>query len=167
MSIDSDLQRQVMGHFATGVTVVTTRYGDDVSGMTANAVVSLSLDPPLILVCVDLESSMHGMLTSSDCFAVNMLRADQQELSKRFAKPGPKDFSGIELKTAQTGAPIFLDAIAYADCKITEIIRGGDHDMFIGQMVAGEVGDGKPLIFYGGQYGSLESDEKSGRTSSD
>ncbi len=155
MPVDSDLQRQVMGRFATGVTVVTTRHGDEITGMTANAVVSLSLDPPLILVCVGLEGSMHTLLKAGGCFAVNVLKADQEELSTRFAQPGPKEFSGIELTVAQTGAPILTDALAYADCKVVDIVRGGDHDMFIGQMVAGEARDGEPLIFFGGRYAKL------------
>lgn len=162
VTIDPDLQREVMGRFATGVTVVTTRHGEEISGMTANAVVSLSLDPPLILVCVDLEGSMHGLLKAGGCFAVNVLKADQQELSTRFAKPGPKDFSGIELTEAQTGAPILAGALAYADCKVVDIVRGGDHDMFIGQMLTGETHEGAPLIFYGGQYANLEAIENQG-----
>ena len=162
MTVDADLQRQVMGRLATGVTIVTTRHGEQISGMTANAVVSLSLDPPLILVCVDLEGSMHGMLKVGGCFAVNVLRADQQELSTRFAQPGPKDFSGIELTAAQTGAPILADVLAYADCKVVDIVRGGDHDMFIGEMLTGETHDGEPLIFYGGRYANLDANENQG-----
>jgi flavin reductase (DIM6/NTAB) family NADH-FMN oxidoreductase RutF len=151
-----------MGRFATGVTVVTTRHDEEVSGMTANAVVSLSLDPPLILVCVDLKGTMHGMLKAGRCFAVNVLRADQQEFSTRFAKPGPKDFSGIELTEARTGAPIMAGALAYADCEVVDIVGGGDHDMFIGQMLAGETHEGAPLIFYGGRYANLEANENQG-----
>ena len=155
MPVDSALLRQVMGRFATGVTVVTTRHGEESSGMTANAVTSLSLDPPLILVCVGLEGSMHGLLKEGKCFAVNILRADQQELSTRFAKPGPKGFSGIELTSAETGAPLLTEALAYADCEVIDIVRGGDHDMFIGKMLTGATVDGEPLIFYGGHYANL------------
>ena len=81
-----------------------------------------------------------------------MLRADQEEISRRFAISGPKDFSGLALTAAETGAPILVDAIAYVDCKLVEILSGGDHDMFVGEPVAGEVRDGEPLIFYGGEY---------------
>ena len=92
MAFDPMLQRQIMGRFATGVTVVTTRYGEQISGMTANAVMSLSLDPPLVVVSVDRQSNMHGHLTQGQCYAINVLKHDQEELSRRFAKPGPKDF---------------------------------------------------------------------------
>ena len=155
MAFDPMLQRQIMGRFATGVTVVTTRYGEQISGMTANAVMSLSLDPPLIVVSVDCKSNMHGHLTQGQCYAINVLKRDQEELSRRFAKPGPKDFSDLKLTVAETGAPIFADALAYIDCRVVEVARAGDHDMFIGEPVAGETYDGEPLIFYSGQYSQL------------
>ena len=155
MAFDPMLQRQIMGRFATGVTVVTTRYGDQISGMTANAVMSLSLDPPLIVVSVDCKSNMHGHLTEGQCYAINVLKHDQEDLSRRFAKPGPKDFSDLKLTVAETGAPIFVDALAYVDCRVVEVARAGDHDMFIGEPVAGQAHDGQPLIFYSGQYAQL------------
>jgi flavin reductase (DIM6/NTAB) family NADH-FMN oxidoreductase RutF len=148
-------QRRIMGRFATGVTVVTTRQEDTLHGMTANAVASLSLTPPLILVAVDRRSLMHAHLMQNKCFAVSVLRADQEAISRRFAVPGPKDFSGLNLITAETGAPILADAIAYVDCRLVEILGGGDHDIFIGEIVAGEASDGAPLIFYSGKYAQL------------
>ena len=152
MAIDSILQRQVMGRFATGVTLLTTRFDEGVLGMTANAVMSLSLEPPLVVVSVDKKNSMHECVTRGKCFALNMLRADHEEISRRFAISGPKDFSGLRLTAAETGAPILVDAIAYVDCKLVEILPGGDHDMFVGEPIAGEVREGEPLIFYGGEY---------------
>lgn len=155
MAFDPMLQRQIMGRFATGVTVVTTRYGDQMSGMTANAVMSLSLDPPLIVVSIDCKSNMHGHLTQGRCYAINVLRHDQEDLSRRFAKPGPKDFSDLKLAVAETGAPILSDALAYVDCRVVEVAPAGDHDLFIGEPLAGETRDGQPLIFYSGQYAQL------------
>jgi flavin reductase (DIM6/NTAB) family NADH-FMN oxidoreductase RutF len=152
MAIDSMLQRQVMGRFATGVTLLTTRFDEGVLGMTANAVMSLSLEPPLVVVSVDKKNSMHECVMRGKCFALNMLRADQEEISRRFAISGPKDFSGLRLTAAETGAPILVDAIAYVDCKLVEILPGGDHDMFVGEPIAGEVREGEPLIFFGGEY---------------
>ena len=157
MAFDPMLQRQIMGRFATGVTVVTTRYGEQTSGMTANAVMSLSLDPPLVVVSVDRQSNMHGHLTQGQCYAINVLKHDQEELSRRFAKPGPKDFSDLKLTVAETGAPIFVDVLAYVDCRVVEVVPAGDHDMFIGEPVAGETYGGEPLIFYSGQYAQLEA----------
>ena len=149
-----------MGQFATGVTVVTTKSGNTISGMTANAVLSLSLEPPLILVAVDRQGSMHGLLDKGGCFAVNVLRREQEHLSRRFAEKGDKDFSGLEIEAAETGAPVLCDALAYADCRIVDVARGGDHDIFIGEMIAGAVagGGGEPLIFFGGDYRGLEAE---------
>ena len=146
------LQRHVMGRFATGVTLLTTRFDEGILGMTANAVMSLSLQPPQIVVAVDKKNSMHECLIQGKCFALNILRVDQEEISRRFAISGPKDFSGLSLTAAETGAPILVDAIAFVDCKLVEILPAGDHDMFVGEPVAGEVRDGEPLIFYGGEY---------------
>ena len=159
LPVDSNLQRQIMGQFATGVTIVTTKSGNTISGMTANAVLSLSLEPPLILVAVDRQGSMHGLLEKGGCFAVNVLKWEQEHLSRRFAEKGEKDFSGLEIEAAATGAPVLCDALAYADCRIVDVARGGDHDMFIGEMVAGAVaGGGDPLIFFGGDYRGLEAE---------
>lgn len=155
MAFDPQLQRQVMGRFATGVTVVTTCVGDQFSGMTANAVMSLSLDPPLVVVSVDKSASMHGLLQQGQCFAINILRHEQEELSNRFAQRGPKEFADLATKVAESGAPILLDALAYLDCRLVEIAAAGDHDMFIGECLGGEAGDGAPLIFFGGRYGEL------------
>ena len=155
MAFDPMDQRRIMGRFATGVTVVTTRQDDHLHGMTANAVTSLSLNPPLVLVAVDRRAGMHGHLTQNRCFAVNVLRADHEAISRRFAAPGPKDFSDLNTTTAVTGSPILADAIAFVDCRVVEVLAGGDHDIFIGEVVAGEARDGRPLIFYEGKYAQL------------
>ena len=149
-------QRRIMGHFATGVTVITTRLGEELHGMTANAVTSLSLEPPLVLVAVDRKAGMYQSLKEAAGFAMNILAADQQDLSNRFATRGPKEFSDIPQTTAVTGAPIFTEALGYVDCEISEIFSGGDHDIFIGEIVAGNVGEGEPLIYYGGSYRALK-----------
>lgn len=152
MRFDSMLQRRIMSRFVTGVTVVTTRREDKLWGMTANGILSLSLDPPLILVSVDRRNQMHASISEGKCFAVNILTDDQQDVSQRFATRGYKDFESVALTTAETGAPILADALAYVDCRLVEIVAGGDHDMFIGEIVAGDVGVGDPLVFYSGNY---------------
>lgn len=154
---DSALQRQIMGRFATGVTLVTARSDEKILGMTANAVLSLSLDPPLILVSVNKKNQMHKFLKKSNYFAINVLRDDQEEISRRFATPGPKDFSDLELVESKTGSPVLVNALAFIDCQIVQVVPGGDHDMFIGKPLAGETRDGNPLIFYSGQYTQLIS----------
>jgi flavin reductase (DIM6/NTAB) family NADH-FMN oxidoreductase RutF len=155
MAFDAMEQRRIMGCFATGVTVVTTHHDGQFHGMTANAVTSLSLDPPLVLVAVDRLSQTHESLKQGQCFAMNVLREEQEALSSQFAAPGPKDFSRLKVKTAATGAPILVDALAFVDCRLREIFPGGDHDIFIGEILAGYVQEGKPLVFYRGKYAQL------------
>jgi flavin reductase (DIM6/NTAB) family NADH-FMN oxidoreductase RutF len=149
---DSQAQRRIMGRFATGVTVVMTRRGEELAGMTANAVASLSLDPPLVLVAVDKRAQMLGHLKECGAFALSILTEAQEHLSRRFAARGPKEFGELNLTTAVTGAPILADALGFVDCRVVDVLPGGDHEIFIGEIVAGDCGDGRPLLFYGGQY---------------
>lgn len=158
MSFDSLQQRKIMGGFATGVTVASTKVGDETWGMTANGITSLSLDPPLVLLAVQKDVASHGKFKAAGCFALNILTAGQQELSDRFAFKGPKDFSDLDHTTAETGAPILNDSLGWVDCRITQVLDGGDHDIFIGEIVAGEAGTGEPLLYFGGKYGRMASD---------
>jgi len=155
VGFDPSGHRRIMGCFATGVTVILTKWQDEIWGMTANSVTSLSLDPTLILVAVDRRSRMHECLTYSECFSVNVLTVDHEEVSRRFASRGPKDFSDLPLTFAKTGAPILAGALAFVDCRLTQIVPGGDHDIFIGEVQAGDMRDGQPLIYYRGQYTRL------------
>jgi flavin reductase len=152
MRFDSAKQRKIMGQFATGVTVVTTGGEAGVHGLTANAVASLSLDPPLVLVAVDKRAMTLDYLKRNRCFAINILRHDQEAISRRFAKNGPKDFSDLGTTTAKTTAPVLAECLAYVDCEVVDILPGGDHEIFIGQIVAGESQDGKPLLYHSGSY---------------
>lgn len=153
MPIDSALQRKIMGRFATGVTVVTTSKDGKHGGLTANAFCSLSLNPPLVLVAVDKRAGSHAELLEHRCYAVNILTSEQEEISQRFAKPGPKDFTGIAWKTAVTGAPILEGTLGWVDCRVVEVLAGGDHDIFIGEIVAGELSEGgDPLLYFSGRY---------------
>jgi flavin reductase (DIM6/NTAB) family NADH-FMN oxidoreductase RutF len=155
MAFDPLAQRRIMGHFATGVTVVTARHNDEISGMTANAVTSLSLNPPLVLVAVDKTASMHTALTASRHFALNILSEEQEHLSRRFAQRGPKEVNDVTWITATTGAPILADALAWVDCRLAETLPGGDHDIFIGEILAGDSREGLPLLYFCGKYRRL------------
>jgi flavin reductase (DIM6/NTAB) family NADH-FMN oxidoreductase RutF len=152
MTFDSKKQRQIMGQFATGVAVVTTDGKAGPHGLTANAIASLSLDPPLVLVAVEKKAHSLDYLTKNGCFAINILRVDQEEISRRFATPGPKDFAGLNITTAGTTAPILSDCLAFVDCRVVEILPGGDHEIFVGEIVAGEYHGGKPLLYFAGGY---------------
>jgi flavin reductase (DIM6/NTAB) family NADH-FMN oxidoreductase RutF len=155
MTFDPQQQRRILGHFATGVTVVTTAGVAGSHGMTANAFASLSLEPPLILVAVDKRATLLEYLHRNRCFAVNILRHDQEGLSRRFAAPGPKDFSDLDVTTKVTGSPILARVVAYLDCKVHDILPGGDHEIFTGEILAGEYEGGEPLLYYAGRYRRL------------
>jgi flavin reductase (DIM6/NTAB) family NADH-FMN oxidoreductase RutF len=151
--------RRAMGRFATGVTIVTTRLGEDLHGMTANAVTSLSLEPMMVLVCVDKTADTHDILSKAGVFAVNILNKDQSQISDRFAK---KEFDGahglddLPHTFAVTGAPIIVGSLAYLDCRTVTEHHGGDHTIFIGEvMEAKELNDAEPLVFYRGKYGEF------------
>jgi flavin reductase (DIM6/NTAB) family NADH-FMN oxidoreductase RutF len=155
---DSKLQRTIMGRFATGVTVVTTGRDGDYSGLTANAVASLSLTPPLVLVAVERTAHSHEYLLKHRIYAMNILAGDQEHLSQRFATRGPKIFTDLEFTTATTGAPILAGTLGYVDCKVVEILSGGDHDIFVGEILAGEARAGEPLLYYCGGYKKLATE---------
>lgn len=155
MAFDSAKQRKIMGQFATGVTVVTTGGKAGTHGLTANAVASLSLDPPLVLVAVEKKAHSLEYLKVNRCYAVNILRLEQEDVSRRFATPGPKDFAGLAISSAVTGSPILTDCLAYLDCIVVDILPGGDHEIFVGEIVAGEVNGGDPLLYYSGKYRRL------------
>ena len=146
-----------MGHFATGVTVVTTRdIEGNPQGMTANAVTSLSLEPPLVLICVDKSAEIHQHLGEDRYFALNILREEQEEISRRFALVGIDRFEDINYRFGKTGAPILENVLAFLECRVTGAYPGGDHTIFLGEVEVAGILEGNPLIFYRGEYTKLE-----------
>lgn len=154
--------RRAMGRFATGVTVITTTLDGEKHGMTANAVTSLSLEPMMLLVCVDKNADSHDILSRAGVFAVNILAEGQSDLSNRFAKKefdGAHEMDDVPHTIAESGAPIIDGAIAYIDCRTITEHHGGDHTIFIGEVLdAQEMNGDSPLLFYGGRYGRLTLD---------
>jgi flavin reductase (DIM6/NTAB) family NADH-FMN oxidoreductase RutF len=151
--------RSIIGHFATGVTVITTAAGEELQGMTANAVSSLSLDPTLILCCVEKTTYTHDLLERGGVFVVNILAEDQEQVSRVFAKRGEPEIGslrGERFVMGETGAPVLADSLAYLECKVAEMFEGGDHSIFIGEVVAARVVKQEgPLVFYRGGYHRL------------
>lgn len=150
---DSAAFRDVMARFATGVTVMTARDSDgDVTGMTANAVASVSLDPLLVLVCVERTTDMSRRVLSGGRFALSMLSAGQQRLSDHFANSersrGWEGFDGIPIRTEVTGAPILNKALGWLDCTVHAVHDGGDHLIVVGAVVAAGLGESAPALGY-------------------
>jgi flavin reductase (DIM6/NTAB) family NADH-FMN oxidoreductase RutF len=153
--------RMVMGRFATGVTVVTSRAGEEIHGMTVNAFLSVSLAPPTVLVSLSKGARTERLVREGRVFAVNILGADQSPLSDRFAgrhkdKEGNR-FDGFEWSPEATGAPIFKGVLAWLDCKLVTAFDGGDHTLFLGEAVAARSDDqASPLLFFQSRYRSLQ-----------
>lgn len=156
MVFDPARFRSILGHFATGVTIVTARDGDGRDhGMTASAFCSLSLDPPLVLACVEKTTEMHRVLTTATQFAVNILAHDQEALSRRFAEQMDDRFEGIGFSRGVTGAPLLHDVAGTLECELHDRLPGGDHQIYVGEVIAGQVLGGRPLIYYRGGYTML------------
>lgn len=156
MAIAAADLRRVMGCFATGVTIVTTRQADGAPcGLTASAVTSVSLLPPLVLVCVDKESETYPYFSTSGVFAVNILTDRQQDVAARFAVSGGDKFAGVPHRIGMTGAPVLEEHLAYVECRIAHAHEGGDHTIYVGHVEAGGVAAGRPLLYFRGAYGAL------------
>ena len=145
-----------MGHFATGVTVITTRDVDGKPyGLTANALCSVSLTPPLLLVCVDKGAESHPAFERSRLFAVNVLALGHEELSRRFAVSGGDKFVDVPHRFGTTGVPLLEDVLAVVECRVVAVHEAGDHTIYIGEVEHLEASEGDPLLFFRGQYRRL------------
>ena len=161
--MDDDERREMramMGRFATGVSVVAARHGPLLAGMTANAIASISVDPPLMMASIARKAETHSAIVGSHAFAVSVLSREQLALAECFAQPTTaaklKAFCGADWHEAETGSPILEGALAYFDCRLTARHDGGDHEIFIGEIVAaGYRTDAAPLLWYASGYREL------------
>jgi flavin reductase (DIM6/NTAB) family NADH-FMN oxidoreductase RutF len=155
--IDHDTFRAVLGRFASGITVITARDAQGTPhGMTVSAFSSLSLDPPLVLVCIATDATMAPVLAQAETYGVNMLCAGQEPLSRRFAGKMDDRFAGIGYRNGELGAPVLDDVLAWMQCRIVARHPAGDHVIVVGHVEHAGTGDGKPLLYYRGGYASLE-----------
>ncbi|HZO81458.1 MAG TPA: flavin reductase family protein [Candidatus Binataceae bacterium] len=156
MAIDKNELRRVMGHFATGVTVITTCSKDGQPyGLTANAFTSVSLTPPLLLICVDKKAESYPYFEQSKVFTVNILADDQEAISRRFAVSGGPKFEGVAYRMGANGAPILEGTVGYIECTLYATYDGGDHTIYLGEIQQAETSDRKPLLFFRGGYRTL------------
>jgi 3-hydroxy-9,10-secoandrosta-1,3,5(10)-triene-9,17-dione monooxygenase reductase component len=153
---DPELFRDVFGHFATGVAVITSAGSSSAGGMTANAICSLSLDPLLALVCFENRARTLPIVRDSGRFGVNVLSAAQESLAGVFASklPEAEKLDGVAHRF-EHGVPIIEGSIAWAACKLQQLLPGGDHTIGIGEVIAMGLGSGQPLLWYRGQYRAL------------
>lgn len=157
MTIDTDAFRSALGRFTSGVTVVTTCTQSAVDhGMTASAFCSVSLEPPLILVCVEKIATMHDAIISCSHFAVNVLAHDQEQIARRFAEVEGNRFEGIGFSRGGNSSPIIDNALAVLECRRATTYEGGDHTIVIGEVETATWRDDKPLLYYRGGYAGIE-----------
>lgn len=158
MPVDAEDFLRALRQWASGVTVVTSRSGDVVHGMTVSAFASVSLDPPMVLVCADKASITHGLIAEAGVFAVHVLARDQEKLSNLFAskKDEHRRFEGLDWTTAVTGAPILSGAVAVLDCRVVAAHDAGDHVIYVGDVAEARADGGEPLIYHQGAYRSLD-----------
>jgi len=154
--------RAALRHFPAGVTVVTTRDAQGrPCGLTASAFTSVSLDPPLVLVCVDHAATAYPAFEACGWFAVNVLGKSQEPLSRRFAASRPDKFVGVAYREGQAGLPILEDVVAALECRLVHRYPGGDHTIFVGRVEGTTIAGGPPLVYFQGGYHHLDRD---GRT---
>lgn len=155
--ISGDEFRSGMTSWVTGVTIVTSRAGDRVYGMTVSDFSGVSLSPPLVMVCADRNSNTRSVIAEGKCFAVNVLAVGQEALSIRFAskKDEERRFEGLEVATAVTGAPLIPGAVASWDCTLVATHPAGDHDIYVGQVESLVTRDLAPLVYYAAGYREL------------
>ncbi len=148
--------RRACATFATGVTVAAVRDGQGTPhGLTVNSFSSVSLEPPLILICLGHAVTSIEVFRAASHFGLSVLRDDQRSLSERFARKDEDRFDGLEWRCGPGGAPLLNDALAQIECVVTQRVTAGDHDILIGEMAHAEVREGEPLVYFGSKYRRL------------
>jgi len=156
MPVTKDEFRKALSQFASGVTVVTAKCEDgQVRGITVSAFSSLSLEPPLVLICIDKDASLHDHLNEGGHFAVNVLAENQENISHRFASRIPDRFDGLACKEGIAGTPLIDGSLTSIECRILHAYPGGDHTIFVGEVVRATVTEGRPLVYCQGNYARL------------
>jgi flavin reductase (DIM6/NTAB) family NADH-FMN oxidoreductase RutF len=156
-SIDPAHFKSTLGRFASGITVITTHDADGRDhGMTLSAFSSLSLDPPLVLVCIGDAASIADTMANAEFFAVNILAEDQEPLSRRFSAKDEDRFENIAMTRGAHGLPLLDGALAHVQCRVTARHPGGDHTIVVGEVIATASREGDPLLYYRGGYTRLD-----------
>lgn len=156
MSVSHDEFRAALGRFASGITVVTSHdAAGNWHGITVSAFSSVSLDPPLVSVCIDRNTISHQAIAKSGVFVVNVLADGQEILSRHFSSPLADKFDGIAYELGIDGVPVLSDTLASLECRVTLSHDGGDHSIFLGEVERVRIADGSPLLYFRGGYARL------------
>ena len=161
MSVDAKMFKETLAHWASGVTVVTTLAGDTPVGITASSFSSVSLDPPMVLICVAKKLFSHSAIQETGAFGVNILGTKHLEWGMRFAGMIPEiedRFAGLDVHTEITGCPLLNGALGWLDCSLRYAHDGGDHTIFVGEVLAASArSDGDPILYYNRQWRGLSA----------
>ena len=152
MPIDDAQFKHALSHFASGITIVTTEHEGTDYGLTVASFASLSLSPPLVLVCISKSSSSHEPIAESGKFGVSILASDQEAVSGRFASRGGDKFAGLDVRRGTLGVPLVGNALATLECRVKDQVVGGDHSIFIGEVVDTQTREGAPLLYFRAAY---------------
>jgi flavin reductase (DIM6/NTAB) family NADH-FMN oxidoreductase RutF len=152
MPIDEAAFKLAMSQFASGVTIVTTEHEGKQYGMTVASFASLSLRPPLVLICIEKSVKSHDAIAAAGVFGVNILTADQSDISGRFASKIDDKFSGVATSRGTLGVPLITRALCSIECRVRDQLPGGDHSIFVGEVTEAHVDDGTPLVYYRSGY---------------
>ena len=157
MPIGGEEYKQLLANWPSGVTIVTSRDGDRVQGMTASAFTEVSLDPPLVLVCADKSTITNELIAASGVFSISILAEGQDALSNRFAskKDEHRRFENLDCETGTTGCARIPGAVAWLDCQVRQTVDAGDHYVYIGEIHAADVSDRPPLLYFRQAYRKL------------
>ena len=168
MSVDAGSFKRALGQFASGVTVVTTR---DAAArplaLTVSAFASVSLEPPLVLVCIDHRSEANRGLRESGLFAVSVLGEEQEDVSRRFALPGPEKLEGFRFESGSSGLPLVPGAVAHVECRVRSFHDEGDHAVWVGEVTGVAAAPGRPLLHHAGGYRHLDASDAAGKPGGD
>jgi 4-nitrophenol 2-monooxygenase / 4-nitrocatechol 4-monooxygenase, reductase component len=157
MTIDDATFKLAMSHFASGVTVVTTEHEGKQYGMTVASFASLSLRPPLVLVCIEKSVKTHDAIAAARKFGVSILAVDQAEISTRFASRRDDKFEGIDVQRGPDGVPLIAGALTTLECRLHAQLPGGDHSIFIGEVTDVQTSEGVPLVYFRSAYHEMRT----------
>ena len=157
MAVDEGTFKLAMSHFASGITVVTTEHAGRRYGMTVASFASLSLRPPLVVICIDKNVQSHDAIAASKKFGVSILAEGQEDISNRFAAKSDDKFTGLQMTTGSSGVPLVPGAICAIECQVREQLPGGDHSIFVGEVTAVDAAGGRPLVYFRSAYRQINS----------
>lgn len=154
--VDQQQFKQVIGHFSSGVSIITVSNNGVDFGITASAVCSVSVDPPMLLVCVNKSTGTCHAISAAESFTVNIVNETQKELALRFARANTDKFDGVDFSYGELGNPVLGQTLATLECRVVEEVTGGTHSVFLGEVQMANAADGDPLVYYRGKFGKFE-----------